>query len=87
MNSPVEQEVYLREAKPLPDFRLKVVTTAGEEMVLDLAPLIYSRDFCWRLRQERYFRMVRVDEHGVLSWPEGEDLAPESILRFRVLTP
>ncbi|MBS0617811.1 MAG: DUF2442 domain-containing protein [Spirochaetes bacterium] len=83
MNSAVETgAIYLKSVKPLADCKLQATLTTGEAITLDLAELIHRRDIFWRLRQERYFRMVSVDAHGVLAWPEGEDLAPESVGRY-----
>lgn len=83
MNSAVEKDtLYLKFVTPLADFKLQATTTTGDVITLDLAKLIHRRDAFWRLRQERYFRMVSVDEHGVLAWPDGEDLAPESVARY-----
>lgn len=70
-------------AKPLGEHRLAVSLHNGEHWVIDLNPLIQRRETYWRLRQERYFCQVSIDPLGALSWPEGEDLAPESLVRYR----
>lgn len=85
MSSAVENAYYVVAAEPMPGYKLKVTLRDAQEWLLDLENLIHSRDAFWRLRQERYFRMVRPDLHGVLTWPEGEDLAPESLLKYRVI--
>lgn len=85
MSSAVNIEtVYASSAKPLPSQHIEITTKSGATLVVDLTDLIAGRDIFWRLRQERYFKMVRVDEQGVLCWPEGEDLAPESLKRYIV---
>lgn len=84
MSSAVEKAYYVVAAEPMPDYKLKVTLQDAQEWLLDLESLIHSRDAFWRLRQQRYFRMVHPDEHGVLTWPEGEDLAPESLPRYRI---
>lgn len=71
------------EAKPLEQHRLQVLLNSGERWVIDLNPVIQRREAYWRLRQERYFRQVSIDPLGALCWPEGEDLAPESLARYR----
>lgn len=71
------------EATPLEQHRLRVRLNSGEQWLIDLGPLIQRRDGYWRLRQHRYFRQVAIDPLGALCWPEGEDLAPESLSRYR----
>lgn len=85
MSSAVEKNYRIVAVEPLADFKLKITLQDAQQWVLDLKKLIQSRDIFWRLRQERYFRMARPDEHGVLTWPEGEDLAPESLSKYRIL--
>ena len=85
MNLLVElQSLYVTAARPLPSQRVEITTKSGATLVVDLSGLIAGRDIFWRLRQDRYFKMVKVDEQGVLCWPEGEDLAPESLGRYVV---
>lgn len=85
MNSLVElQSLYVTAARPLPSQRVEITTKSRPTLVVELSGLIGARDILWRLRQERYFKMVRVDEQGVPCWPEGEDLAPESLGRYVV---
>lgn len=79
------REVRLKSAQALSGQKLEVVLADGSCAMVDLSSLIARRDGYWRLRQERYFQMVTVDEQGVLSWPEGEDLAPESLQNYIVL--
>ncbi|WP_082674711.1 DUF2442 domain-containing protein [Thiohalocapsa sp. ML1] len=71
------------EAKPLEHHRVEVSLASGERWTIDLEALIQRRDAYWRLRRHRYFRQVGVDPLGALCWPEGEDLAPESLARYR----
>ncbi|RJP38144.1 MAG: DUF2442 domain-containing protein [Desulfobacteraceae bacterium] len=63
-------------------YRLRVQMDDGRVMTLDLAPLICRHDAYWRLRQNRYFRMVSIDPIGGICWPEGEDLAPDGLERY-----
>lgn len=84
MNSPIECPwPRVVEVTPLTQGQLKVRLANGQDWRLDLAPLIAARDAYWRLRQHRYFRQVGIDPLGALCWPEGEDLAPESLARYR----
>jgi hypothetical protein len=87
MNLLVElQSLYVTAARPLPSQRIEITTKSGATLVVDLLDLIAGRDIFWRLRQDRYFKMVKVDEQGVLCWPEGEDVAPESLGKY-IITP
>ncbi|MFZ9115388.1 MAG: DUF2442 domain-containing protein [bacterium] len=73
-----------KRVSPQPSFRLEVELRSGETVFLDLEMLIRQRDAYWRLRQSRYFAMVRVDPLGGICWPEGEDLAPDGLGRYVV---
>jgi len=55
----------------------------GRSLFLDLSDLIARRDASWRLRQSRYFRQASVDELSGICWPEGEDLCPDGLERYR----
>ncbi|WP_084604552.1 DUF2442 domain-containing protein [Desulfonatronum thioautotrophicum] len=68
---------------PLADFQLRVRMHDGRTLFLDLSDLIARRDAYWRLRQSRYFRQATVDELGGICWPEGEDLCPDGLERYR----
>ena len=69
---------------PLSDFHLQITLTTGMVMKLDISNLIQKKEKYWRLRQERYFKKVRIDPLGAICWPEGEDIAPESLLQYMV---
>ena len=66
----------------IPPYQLQVAMRDGRNVRLDLQELIESREVYWRLRQVRYFCMVRVDQLGGIYWPEGEDLAPDGLDRY-----
>jgi hypothetical protein len=76
------EALFVTSVKPMSPQRIKITTKDGTITMIDLSDLIARREIYWRLRQDRYFKMVKVDEQGVLRWPEGEDLAPESIGRY-----
>jgi hypothetical protein len=85
MNSVVEtRETCLKSARALSGQKLEVVLADNSCAVVDLSSLIARREGYWRLKQDRYFRFVTVDDQGVLSWPEGEDVAPESLGKYIV---
>jgi len=75
---------YLKAVRPIGEQRVEAVLKDGSQVTIDLAPLIERHARYWRLKHDRYFRMVSLDEQGVLSWPEGEDVAPESVSRYLV---
>lgn len=70
------------EVKVTGPYRLRVRLEDEGILNLNLSNLIFSRDAFWRLRQQRYFHMVKIDAAGALCWPEGEDIAPESIEKY-----
>lgn len=76
--------VRVLEVKPLEAYRLAVQLEDTRSLLLDLNELIHRREAYWRLRQQRYFNMVSIDKAGALCWPEGEDIAPESIEKYAV---
>lgn len=61
---------------------LQVQWDNGATGKLDIRRLL-ERDVFWRLRQFRYFQQVGIDELGGICWPEGEDLAPDGLDRYR----
>jgi hypothetical protein len=84
MSSQVETPLpRAKQVAPLPGHRLRVLMGDGREWTLDLDPLIQRREAYWRLRQDRYFRQVGLDPLGGICWPEGEDLAPDGLERYR----
>ncbi|MFB1488273.1 MULTISPECIES: DUF2442 domain-containing protein [unclassified Thiocapsa] len=84
MSSQVEAPLpRAKQVAPLPGYRLRVLMGDGREWTLDLDPLIQRREAYWRLRQDRYFRQVGLDPLGGICWPEGEDLAPDGLERYR----
>ena len=68
---------------PLADYTLQVILEDGQQMRLDLKPVITHRELYWRLKNPRYFRQAQIDPLGGIFWPEGEDLAPDGLMRYR----
>lgn len=69
-------------AEPTQGYRLRVLMEDDEELELDLAPLITTRESFWRLKNFIYFQKVAVDPLGGLCWPGGEDIAPARIPHY-----
>jgi len=68
--------------QPLDDYQLHIVLENGDQMLLELKPLIEKKECYWRLKNPRYFRQVKTDLLGGICWPEGEDLAPDGLARY-----
>ncbi len=64
----------------LPDFRLRVRFVDGLEGYVDMAQFVSGKSagVFSSLRDENLFRQVR-NELGVVSWPNGLDLAPDAM--------
>lgn len=65
------------DATPLSDFRVLVTLSGGRRGIFDVKPLL-SWNAYRALRDPLYFRRVRV-AHGVVCWPQDEDIAPETL--------
>ena len=70
-------------ASPLSDCRLKVIYGDHTTVILNLSSIVEQRESYWRLKQKRYFDMVKIDPLGGLCWPEGEDLCPDGLSRYQ----
>jgi Protein of unknown function (DUF2442) len=64
--------------KPLPDHRLYVETAGGQRGIFDLKPYLDHGVFR-ELREPAYFNRVGV-VLGAVTWPHGQDIAPETLL-------
>ena len=64
--------------EPLEGFRLSVVFDDGVAGIVDLSERLFGPVF-EPLRDFAYFRQVKVDEFGVVCWPNGADLAPDAL--------
>jgi hypothetical protein len=67
-----------RGVKPEPGYRLRIEFEDGISGTLDLSSDLYGPMF-EPLRDVRLFAQARVDEFGVVCWPNGADLAPEVV--------
>ena len=65
------------DVSPLPGCKLAVRFTDGSSGVFDVSPYIRS-PFFEQLRDDAYFQQVRTF-HGGVSWPDGQDLGPDTI--------
>mgnify|MGYP001071325401 CR=1 FL=1 len=70
--------VRVTSVKPLANYRLWVSFEDGSSGTVDMSCELYGPMF-EPLRDAEFFAQVRVDEFGVICWPNGADLAPETV--------
>lgn len=68
----------LIDVEALDGFRLRVRFADGTEGVVPLEERLFGPVF-EPLRNPDLFRRVRLDEFGAPCWPNGADLAPDSL--------
>lgn len=67
------------EVRPLGGYRVALVFSDGHRAERDLGPYLVGPVF-EPVRDPDYFRSVRVDARsGTIAWPNGADLAPDSL--------
>jgi uncharacterized protein (DUF433 family) len=64
--------------RPLSGFRLEVKFVDGVQGIVDLSGRLWCPVF-EPLQEPERFAEVSLDEHGVICWPNGADLAPDAI--------
>lgn len=69
---------YVVSVRPLNDFCLEVAFDDGTQGVIDVASELYGPVF-EPLRERALFAKVFVDEFGAVCWPNGADLAPDTM--------
>jgi len=71
--------IDVTEARYVRDFTIWVKFEDGSQGEIDLSGELYGPVF-EPLKEVAFFRQVRVDpELGTIVWPNGADLAPESL--------
>ena len=71
----------MRRAKRLnvkPGYCIEVEFEDGSGVTLDLSAELYGPVF-EPLRDPSFFNQARMDEFGVICWPNGADFAPEFV--------
>src|SRR6266540_1607196 len=64
----------------LEEHRVHLVFSDGTEGVADLSDLVGRGPVFMPLTDPEFFRQVRLDEElGTIVWPNGADVAPESL--------
>ncbi len=61
--------------KPLEGYFLYVKFDNGEERVFNCIPLMEDKIYA-KISDKEYFKMVHIDEYGVVCWDEGTDINP-----------
>ena len=64
--------------RPLDDCRLDVTFQDGTTGIISLKDRLFGPVF-EPLRDPSVFRLVSVNEFGAVCWPNGADLAPDSL--------
>jgi hypothetical protein len=68
----------VKEVKPLDGYRLDLVFTNGERGIYDCKPLLDFGVFK-ELRDESYFKRVRVGGGDTVVWPHEQDICPDTL--------
>lgn len=74
--------VHVTEVEPLPDHRLRLSFEDGAEGEVDLSRRRWRGVFA-PLEEQVFFDRVELDEElGTIVWPNGADIAPETLYRW-----
>lgn len=76
--SEMYSDVKVIKVTPLPGYRLAVEFEDGVKGEIDVSGELWGEVF-QPLKDESFFRQVGIDEHGVVCWPNGLDLAPDAM--------
>ena len=71
------------EVKPLPNYQLYLKFETNEEKIFNVLPYI-SGDWFGKLKEERYFKTVRLSGNTV-EWQGGQDIAPHELYELSVI--
>ena len=68
--------------RPMDDYHVFLEFADGMTRTLDVKPWIRG-NWYGELANVEYFKKVRPHEFpGAIEWPDGQDIAPEDILKF-----
>ena len=70
----------IKEAKHINDYKIEITFADGKKGIADLKDFVNKGGLFEKFSDFNYFLKFYVDkELFVLSWPEGLDIAPESV--------
>jgi hypothetical protein len=68
------------QANPLPDHKLNLIYSDGENIIAEFEPLIAMGGVYSTLADPGYFAQVSVGEHGrYIQWPGGLDFCADAL--------
>ena len=73
--------------KPLKDYKLEVLFDDGVRAEINVRPFIKSQGLSQPLNDETFFKTVKVDEAGGITWSNGFDFCPVFLRQIALLTP
>ena len=69
----METVVYV---KPLKNYKLEVVFSDNVHAEVDIRPFIKPQGISQILQDETFFKTVKIDEAGGITWSNGFDFCP-----------
>ena len=78
---------YIKKIVAVQDFKVSCLFNTGETRTVDLRPIIekYSKiqdGLVSKLADTNYFRKVKLDSYGTLSWDNGVDFDPDNLYKM-----
>ncbi len=70
--------------KPLPDYKVYVEIEDGRKGIFDMKPYLEKSGFFHELEDIYYFNQVSI-LFGAVSWPNEQDIAPETLIAEMVI--
>lgn len=67
----------ISEVVAMPDYKLKLIFTNGEQGIYDCSDLLDFGVF-QELKNHQYFNQVKV-LHGTVIWPHEQDICPDTL--------
>lgn len=67
----------ISEVVAMPDYKLKLIFTNGEQGIYDCLDLLDFGVF-QELKNQHYFNQVKV-LHGTVTWPHEQDICPDTL--------
>ncbi|MCL1801181.1 MAG: DUF2442 domain-containing protein [Promicromonosporaceae bacterium] len=65
--------------RPLDHHRAWIVYSDGTQGIIDLKPFLTGAAFASVRSNHRLCNRIEIDEIGSIAWPDGTDIAPESV--------